>query len=181
MNPVAYPQTFLQLVACIRIGRLFVRIVRIAYTRKNCGQVQQSLRYYIETVRTLYVVHVCCLTCHACKYARTVCQLIYLTFVDRISCFMMTAPSTVINKTRDEDPDYLLLSVTGTVISAGVDNGWNFTDEARLAYLGRWHHAQGGITFIQTDKPIYKPGQLGKILHARNDGSSYLTFDQKII
>lgn len=57
---------------------------------------------------------------------------------------------------RDRNPDHLLLSASGTV--AGSDN--KFKDEMKIQLLSKW--IETDVTFIQTDKPVYKPGQLGK-------------------
>lgn len=72
----------------------------------------------------------------------------------------MLAPSSIIDKSRNRDPDYLLLTARGTVRGTGGSSGWNFQDDMKIAILSRWYDSE--LTFIQTDKPIYKPGQLGK-------------------
>lgn len=62
---------------------------------------------------------------------------------------------------RDRDPDYLILSVKGQTEGSEDAGGWNFEDEMKISLLNRWFGTE--ITFINTDKPIYKPGQLGRL------------------
>ena len=58
----------------------------------------------------------------------------------------------------DRWPDQLRLQVDGRPLS-GNRNGFHFSDTMKIAILNKWYNTH--ISFVQTDKPIYKPGQLG--------------------
>lgn len=76
-------------------------------------------------------------------------------FTEKTKCVTLTVPKF---PTTDR-PDHLLIDARGVPL-ANTDTGYRFQDSMKVAVLGRWY--QTDITFIQTDKPIYKPGQLGK-------------------
>lgn len=42
-------------------------------------------------------------------------------------------------------------------------SGYKFEDSSILSLLSSWYDTT--ITFVQTDKPIYKPGQTGQYLN----------------
>ena len=55
-------------------------------------------------------------------------------------------------------PEHLLLTATGQP-TVPTPAGYTFSDSLKIGTLGYWQNTD--ITFVQTDKPIYKPGQLG--------------------
>lgn len=90
-------------------------------------------------------------------------SVLFITFSDPTRCFTMTAPRDVVDHSRLYDASYLLLSVTGVEADVNDIRGWSFEDYVKINFIKRWDSisAGGGIVFIQPDKPIYKPGQLG--------------------
>ena len=59
----------------------------------------------------------------------------------------------------DSRPENVIVRAVGRP-SVRTPGGYTFRDEMKVDTLGSWFNTD--ITFVQTDKPIYKPGQLGK-------------------
>lgn len=79
-----------------------------------------------------------------------------MLFVERSKCVMMTLPDT----NSDRDQDAITVIARGSPDSEENDSSYTFEDEMKVAVISRWHNSD--ISFMQTDKPIYKPGQLGE-------------------
>ncbi|XP_067934596.1 ovostatin-like isoform X3 [Watersipora subatra] len=75
---------------------------------------------------------------------------------DKTKCLSLTLPGF----DSESQPEYVTLEVSGRP-ATGNPAGYYFSDSMKIAILGRWYNTE--ITFIQTDKPIYKPGQLVRI------------------
>ena len=67
---------------------------------------------------------------------------------------MMTLPDVSKKKV-----DQLAIQVSATPRNRNPA-GYSFEDTLFIAVLDKWYSTD--ISFIQTDKPIYKPGQLGE-------------------
>ncbi|XP_067935022.1 murinoglobulin-2-like [Watersipora subatra] len=75
---------------------------------------------------------------------------------DKTNCLSLTLPVFESNSR----PEYVILEVSGRP-ATGNPAGYYFSDSMKIAILSRWYNTD--ITFIQTDKPIYKPGQLVRV------------------
>lgn len=79
-------------------------------------------------------------------------NIIFCYIIELRKCVHVLAPSS------DTDNVYeALLDVSGVQRLSG----YKFSDSSILSLLSSWHDTT--ITFVQTDKPIYKPGQKGKL------------------
>lgn len=67
-----------------------------------------------------------------------------------MKCTTLTYPRLAAGGNR---PTELTLKVTGT-------GGFSFNDSTQIGLA----YGTPEITFINTDKPVYKPGQLGKLI-----------------
>ncbi|XP_067934592.1 alpha-2-macroglobulin-like protein 1 [Watersipora subatra] len=72
---------------------------------------------------------------------------------DRTKCLSLTLPGFE----SESQPEYVTLEISGRPATGNLA-GYYFSDSMKIAILSRRYNTD--ITFIQTDKPIYKPGQL---------------------
>ncbi|XP_067934593.1 ovostatin-like [Watersipora subatra] len=75
---------------------------------------------------------------------------------DETKCLSLTMPKFE----SETSPEYVTLEVSGRPATRNPA-GYSFQDTMNIAIISRWYNTD--ITFIQTDKPIYKPGQLVRI------------------
>ena len=74
---------------------------------------------------------------------------------EKSKCVQLTLPDFP----TDSRPEHVIVRAVGRP-SVRTPGGYTFRDEMKVDTLGSWFNTD--ITFVQTDKPIYKPGQLGK-------------------
>ncbi|XP_067934597.1 murinoglobulin-2-like [Watersipora subatra] len=75
---------------------------------------------------------------------------------DKTKCLSLMLPEFE----SESRPEYVIIEVSG-LPATGNPAGYYFRDSMKIAIISRWYNTD--ITFIQTDKPIYKPGQLVRI------------------
>lgn len=78
-------------------------------------------------------------------------------FIEKSRCVQVVIPQM-----EQNDPPYLAINIRGEEIPFNRF-GYEFTDTALARVLNQYTNNK--ITLIQTDKPIYKPGQLGELYH----------------